>query len=1182
MTPLIRSWLPIVAAGVLFSLTFAGKTFSQDSTDAAKNKDKDDAAAEEKSIREQDIYIPYDKLRQVFEKHGRGVFLPYDKFQELWKAAQGKIQPSAEIKPPEGWVITEIENEARVEKDVVRVKAKLKIDMLAEGWHKIPLRLADSAITSARLGEQPARILGESGQEYRLLIEKKGKQSEQIELNLEYAKAITRSPGQNSVSFQTPQAPVSRWKVTIPQAGVKVNLQPLIAASEVPSGEKSSAEADQDKKAEETVVLAFVGAAPTVQIDWTPKAEGATGLAALTGVQAQQQLWIKESVTHCTTTLDYAISRAELDKLSIETPADYKVVNVFDDNVRKWTVESAAGKQKIAVELFEPAKKSQRIVVELEKIAGEKTQDAIQAPVVKALEASRQQGIVVVQIADGLRGEAAKTSGLLQIDATELPPDLAREKWAFSYRYATVPYELSFSLEKILPRISANSLVNVYLDPESLSADALTVFNIERAGVFKLEFDLPPGLDVRSVKGVDSGGAKAVKVDSHRLEGEKKTHLVVNLSGKALGPAALLINLRKDLHLPELLAPTGKSADIELSLPQVTPATVERARGSFVIYAPESMQVNVDKPTGLGKISFTDAAKIISMPQRSEKTDNHRPVFAFAFTEEPASLILKAERRKPQVTVRQLLVVRIEDGVAKYQDTFFYNVLYSGVKSLRIDIPEEIAKIAHTQTAHETITPSPDGLPKGYVAWRLSNDAELFGDGKIELVWEKKIDNLDIGKSVPLPLPDLKPAEVNRAWGQIVLTKSETIDLREKGEPKALQPIDPQQDLMEKVEAAARAFSFHDDWEMTVVATRYDLEEVKRTNIERGLVRMVVTPANEISVQALYRIRTARDRLAVNLPENVKFDTEPLRINGRAVALEKQTATDTKSSTVPEKQKSDYFIPIVAPNADAPFLLEMRYILPGNDDNRLDLPVFPQDPAVQKVFLAAYIPESKTLLNAEGKWSKEYRWQMTDSLMWKPWRAAQEQKQEEEKLLNWVRDGVSLSGNAAGDFQTDGTLFVYSTLRPESPPDGSLTMTVMDARSLQALVFLVVFLGGVMLVPARWRVKSLAVGALIALVILLGVFATVFALQILNGILALAIFLVLVLWTVGWAFRLQRRRAAMPAASGRAIPPNRDSGVDLSQYEPHHADAPQPPTPATAEPPKSTEGDGSEGGKSHE
>ena len=56
-----------------------------------------------------------------------------------------------------------------------------------------------------------------------------------------------------------------------------------------------------------------------------------------------------------------------------------------------------------------------------------------------------------------------------------------------------------------------------------------------------------------------------------------------------------------------------------------------------------------------------------------------------------SNLTLAAERRKPQVTVRQLMVARIEDGVVKYQLTLFYNVLYSGVKSLRLDVPAEVA-----------------------------------------------------------------------------------------------------------------------------------------------------------------------------------------------------------------------------------------------------------------------------------------------------------------------------------------------------------------------------------------------------------------------------------------------------------------------------------------------------------
>jgi hypothetical protein len=1138
----------IAAVGIAVALT-------TDRT-AAQEPPKDGEKIE-KSIHEQDIYIPYEKLRQVFEKHGRGVFLPYEKFQELWQAAQDKTKPTAEPKPPVGALITEIENEATVEKDVVRVKAKLKIEVLAEGWNEIPLRLADAAITSATLGGQPARIIGGPSQDYRLLIEKKGKQPEQMELLLEYAKAITRMPGQNSVAFQAPQAPVSRWRVAIPQAGVKVNLHPLIAATEVPLEKKP--EGEPAKKIEETVVLAFVGAAPMVRIDWTPKAEGATGLAAMASVQAEQQVWINEGVARTRTVLNYAISRAELAQLTIDVPADQKVVNVFDANVRQWSVEPLQGQQRITAQLFEPAKSAQQVTVELEKFAGEKSRDTIDVPAVKAAGVGRQQGVVVVQVAEGLRVEAAKTSGLLQVDAAELPPALKQAKWAFSYRYAAVPFALALSIEKVEPRIVTDSLVEAYLEPERLSLDLAAIYTIEKAGVFRLELDIPAGYEVRQVRGAEIAGAAPVQVDAHHLEGEGKTRLVVNLSRKAIGRVGLVVQLQKDLHQPELLAPTGKSADIPLAIPRVAAGGVERATGRLVIYAPESLRVNPAKTAGLRNVSFDEAFKGLPSP-RQDKPDGLRPVLGFAFTPEPVTLSLAAERKKPQVTIGQLLVARVEEGVVKYQITLSYTVLYSGVKSLRIDVPAEVAgglRVATAGVREKAIDPPPANLTKDCVAWSLTGESEMIGDGKIELTWEKKIEKLDIGKSVELAVPHLRPREVDRAWGQIVLVKSETIDVHEAGEPKSLRPIDPQRDLMAPVPSAARAFEFHDDWTLSITATRYKLEEVKRTSIERAVVRMVVTPAKEISVQALYRMKSARQRLVIHLPEGAAFDTQPLRINGRRVSLE-------------TGQKGEFFVPLVDPNADAAFLLELRYTLPG-DGSRLDLPAFPDEPAVVKAYLCVYLPETRALLGARGPWTEEFGWWLDPSLQWRP-----APRVDANYLASWVREGVNLAAEPGENFQTDGRLYMYSTLRPAAGPEGSLRTTTIDERWLSALVFLAVVVLGLLLLSARLPTRAVAVGAVVIALVLLGTFCPTFSMQILNGILVSALVIVAVIWTVAF---FVRPSAKAPPAPAEAVT-HREHGVDLSQYRPEPPEVPAPPAhqPPPSEPPK---GDGSEGGPSN-
>jgi hypothetical protein len=1188
-----------------------------------------DEADREKVLREQTIYIPYEKLRRVFEKEGRGVFLPYEKFQELWRAAQDKGRPAAEPRPPVGSLILESDNEATVAKDVVRVRARLKLEILAEGWTRVPLRLADAAITEATLAAQPARIVSAGDAGYQLLVEKKGKAPRQMELVLEYAKAIARNPGQNSVSFQAPLAPVSRWRVRIPEPGVKVSLHPLIAATEA-TGESSGAGGTAAARArpkaapEETVILAFVGAAPTVRIEWTPKAEGATGLAALASVRTEEQVSISEGVIRTRAQLSYTISRAELGQLAIAVPAGQKVVNVLDANVRQWSVDSAGGQQKIAVQLFEPAKGSQNLSVELEELVPPAMQNQARAPVIRALGVGRQQGLVVVQVGEGLRAEAGRSSGLAQVDRGELPPALSQPHWDFAYRYAAVPFELEFSVEKIQPRIVVESLVEAELRPDRLVESALVVYAVERAGVFRLDLDLPAGFEVRQVRGRDAAGAAAAQVDGYYLEGARKTHLVVNLARKALGRVGLELELFKELHEPALLAPTGKSAEIGLGIPQIAPAPpagppaagagnpagraapppatpkppaaggaaggaagagaaasapgghpfsvdVERYSGRLMIYAPESLRVNPSRTDGLRSISFQQALEGMESIRAGQSADA-RPVLAFAFTQEPAALSLAAERRKPQVTIRQLLVARVEDGVVKYQATFFYNILYSGVKSLRIDVPAELSgQVRNTTRAvrEKLIDPPPAGLEKGYAAWSFTGESELLGDGRIELAWERKLDKLDVGATVPLAIPRLKPQEVDRAWGQIVLAKTESIDLDEPQQAAGLRPIDPQYDLMPgaSVPGAARAFEFHDDWALVIPATRYHLQEIKHTNIERGVVRMVVTRAGKVSVQALYRVQSVRQRLEVRLPGKAVLDSQQ-RINGKPVTLE-------------VGPQGEYLVPVAEPSADQSFLLELRYTVDG-DARTLAPPEFPQEAAVEKVYLCAYLPQERALLHRRGPWTEQFDWRPGPALTW-----LHGNHVSEDQLLSWVCRPVAQPES----FQTDGELYVFSALGPPPAPAGALRLSTVHQNWLYFGITALVLCGGLLLVPAPAAGRALAVGGLIVLVVLAGVFLPLLAYQVLNGVFVAAVFVVLVVWiTRFWLRRLARGPvrfkavedvAAAEAGSGPPPAPPAGPGPEAPPAAPGAPGA-APGSPGPSPGPEGTPGpETPQGGPSH-
>lgn len=1059
--------------------------------------------------REQTIYIPFSKLREVFEKEGRGVFLPYEQFQTLWKEARENRQAPPPQASPVDAIITSALNEATVQKDIVQVEATLAIELIKQGWIQLPLRLNEAAIQSATIDGEAARVTPAPGGGYQLLIENKTKEPRTLELKLKYARAFTKTPGRNSVAFDAPQAPVNRWRIRIPQAGVKVNVHPMIAATEAPNEGSEKVDSDTNKPSDpdaETIVLAFVGAAPQVAIDWTPKTEGATGMTALTVVQAQQELFITESTVRTRATLQYDISRAELTELSVEVPGDQKVVNVFDPNVRKWDVSKDGDNQIISVELFEPARAKQTLMIELEKYAeGEDKKDIVAARI-RAVDVGRQQGMIVVNVDPALRAEPKTRTGLMQVDAAELPAAIAGQPWTFAYRYASLPFELTIGVEKIQPRITVDQLVESYLEPEQLSVDLLATYNIEEAGVFQLEFPIPTGFEILQVVGRATGDAAAVVVDSHHKDGENENRLIVNLTNKAIGKVAILLRMQQRLNDPNLLTPTGSASTIQLAIPQAKQAFIQRSEGRIVLHAPESLRVNPTATTGLRAISFSEAYQGQSSV-RENRFPLTRPTLSFAFAEQAAQLELSAVRRKSQVTARQRLVVRIDSGVVRYESLIFYNILYSGVKSLRIDIPANlVADIRNTSGGlrEAAISPPPADVPEGYVAWSLSGETELIGTQVVKLNWERKLEQLEVGKSLQLSVPVLKPAGTDRAWGQVVVTKTESLDVVPTGELTGLRPIDPAQDIMPDaaVPDAARAFEFHDDWSLTLTATRYQLEEVKRTSIERGFVRSVVTRSGQVGVQALYRIRSARQRLALQLAPEAQFDAQPARINGQPVALERG-------------DNAQLFIPLIGQDPNTPFTLELRYSVMGSH-SRIAVPEFPEDPAIQKIYLASYLPNELSLVGSSGPWTEEFTWTDQKAFKWVP-----RPVKTDDQLLAWVREGVNVGASPA--FQTDGVMYLFSALRPAPSPRGDLRLWALDERWLALLIAIPVVVLGLLLLKSSFNTKVFAMAAVFVVVVACGIFVPTFARQLLNQPMYASLAIVAVAW-LSWYLALFIKR----------------------------------------------------------
>lgn len=993
--------------------------------------------------RERTVYIPYEKLWKVFEQQQRGVFLPQAEFERLWKAAQSNVDAIARAEPPVPALIKEAAGQVRVGAEVAEATATLRIELLKPGWHEVALGLGDVGVLKATAGGQPARLRHDATGGYRLLVERPVGQPAGVEVQVQFARTYEKTPGLNRLGFTPPLCAVSRWEFIIPEAGVQARVQPNLATAQAaaPTGA-------------ETRVSAVVGAAGLVTLEWTPRAEGAVGLEALAAVQGRQEIVVDEGVTRIRAVLAYTISRAKLQRLELEVPADVKVVGVQDQNVREWRVAPAGGFQRVQVDLFEPASATQNLTVELEKL-GDDPQPAFTP--VRALGVSRQQGSLAVRTGARLRAEVTARDGLIQVAPAEWPAEWRGQAWPFAFQYIRPDARLQLRVEAIQPRVSVFTGIRLNLKPDLLQQDARLLYRIEKAGLYRLAVRLPADFEVVKVEGFAAAGLTAAAVENHFVEQQR---LTVNLSAQALGDVGLRVLLQRRLAEPALLEPPGRSAALAVALVAADPAGLEAQRGFLELQADGALKTYVADLRGL------QAGPPPAEPEWGRLLDGRLPPSGHLWSGAAGGLTIQAERKAPYVSVGQLLLAEVEAGRVSYTATLRADIRYSGVRQILLDVPAALAgslRLAPEAISYrlrpaagaELTAPAP---ATNQVRLAVEGLGELIGNHVVPLRWTAALPDLPPGSSTDLDLPQVQPARVDHAWGQIVLKKAEAIELVPADAPAGLRPIDAERDLMagQKVPGAAQAYEFRGPWSLRVRATRFDLAEVKATSIERGLVRQVATRGGLASVQALYQLRSARQRLALRLPAGVEFDAQPARLNGSPVTLERGGA-------------GEFFVPLLGRNPDELFLLELRYTVPAAG-LQVVVPAFPEEPALQKVYLSLYLPDELRFLGARGPWTEDNIWVLSEFDLTKRGRRTA------DDLLDWVSGGLPVDRAALGNFAVDGRHLLFYALRPAAGDAGALAVRAVSYLGWQIAVVVVVVLAGLLLFRAPLA-RVLRVGA---------------------------------------------------------------------------------------------------------
>ena len=177
-------------------------------------------------VRERTVYVPYEKLKETFEKEGRGIFMPYEEFLKLWNAAQ--VKPLCRKNPSRPWTRS---SPAAVTAAWPRRKARAsRSPTRSRRWGRTGAKYFCRSITwrvETVSVSDPQAVLAPNGDGYSLHMPKPGEYT----VTLAFAVRVNAKPGTRSIEFGIPPTAVSRLELVIPEKDLRVDVTPKMAAT---------------------------------------------------------------------------------------------------------------------------------------------------------------------------------------------------------------------------------------------------------------------------------------------------------------------------------------------------------------------------------------------------------------------------------------------------------------------------------------------------------------------------------------------------------------------------------------------------------------------------------------------------------------------------------------------------------------------------------------------------------------------------------------------------------------------------------------------------------------------------------------------------------------------------------------------------------------------------------------
>jgi hypothetical protein len=551
-------------------------------------------------------------------------------------------------------------------------------------------------------------------------------------------------------------------------------------------------------------------------------------------------------------------AQGRVTSLTMKMPAGFTVSDVVDGPVGAWRFDPEKRELRMSVQ---PAQSQGfSFTIETQRGAGALPMDLELEPV-RVDGSAGEVGLLGLAFGEEVQPEAVDVEGLSRVNPedfnnTLLPRTKDGQPLALlqhAFRYGTGAVKAKLKVTAVAPELRAESWQLVSLGEDRLVVATDLAVTITRSGVFRLDLDVPEGLEIESATGEGLSHWTESRIDGKRV-------VTFHLSGKTMG--------RREFSLTLTGRPTGAQA--KWQVPRLSLRDASRETGVLTVVPERGLQVRaVDRRN----VSQLDPRELADAPKEASRAAARPGALAYRLLQSDWALGLSISRLDPWVTARVFHDATIREGQLLSRVHIGYKIENAAVKSQRIRIPGLDATAAATVRA--TGSAVADLIPvegeKGL--WEIRFQRGLAGETDVELEYQRPGKDGG-GESVePIILENVRQLSyfvVVRAGGRLELEAGSL--------PRGWQRTDwavVQSTLGRAAGSVAPTMAFRvadPEGPLPVILKRHELADLRKLRVSEGALTTLLSPGGDALTAVNLKMQVVgKGTLRLKLPDKAEL-----------------------------------------------------------------------------------------------------------------------------------------------------------------------------------------------------------------------------------------------------------------------------------------------------------------------